>query len=160
MEKPGRQLANGIGALACMLVAGQVGIATSQELPSLRGAWRPTSYQLKAGPRHPVDGLITFTASDWSVLFFVLDARGQPGRGSGEGGTYTLEGNRLVFTHRFNLAAGKAMDGLEEAPLAMTVRKGAGAPTEPCTIELIGDRLVIAFPSGNRMEFQRSSGPS
>lgn len=152
--------ARAAGALVLALLMAVVADALAQEPVSIRGAWRPTSYHLKSGARHPVDGLIIFTTSDWSVLYFVLDARGRPGRGSGEGGSYTLDGNRLVFTHRFNLAAGRAMEGLEESPLTMVVREAAGAPTEPSTIELIGDRLVIAFPSGNRMEFRPSSAPN
>ena len=147
------------GALVLALAGTPPGDAVSQEPASIRGAWRPTTYVLKNGARHPLDGLIVFTASDWSVLFFVLDAWGRPRRGSGEGGSYTLDANRLVFTHRFNLAAGRAMEGLDASPLSMVVREAAGAPTEPSTIELTGDQLVIAFPSGNRMEFRRSSAP-
>ena len=145
--------------LAVVFLTIGAGRGLAQVPVSVRGAWRPTTYHLKNGVSHPVDGLIVFTKSDWSVVYFVLDADGKPGRGSGEGGTYTRDGNRLVFTHRFNLVGGRAMEGLEEAPLAMTVRGATGAPIEPSTIELTPDRLVIAFPSGNRLDFRRSSPP-
>jgi hypothetical protein len=32
------------------------------------------------------------------------------------------------------------------------------APTEPCTVEVNGDRMIIHFPSGNQITFMRSSG--
>lgn len=147
------------GLLAFALAAGAGADAVAQRSNPIRGAWRPMIYQLEDGARHPVDGLIVFTETDWSVVYFVLDGRGEPGRGTGEGGTYTLEGDRLVFAHRFNVSGGRAMDGLPAAPLSMVVRRGDGAQLEPSRIELSGDRLVISFPSGNRMEFRRSSSP-
>ncbi len=125
---------------------------------ALQGAWEPETYILKDGTQHRVRGRIFFTASDWTVLFFVLDADGKPKRGSAEGGTYTLSGNRLVFTHLFNLSSGAAMTGLPEAPVRLDVREPASAPTEPCTIELTAaTALTIHFPSGNAMTFRRSS---
>jgi hypothetical protein len=123
----------------------------------VEGAWRPESYVLKDGSEHVVTGLIFFTESDWTVLFFVKDADGNVRRGSGEGGTYTLEGNDLTFTHFYNLSAGEALGSLPESPLHMSVREAAEAATEPCEIAVSGDALTIHFPSGNRMEFKRSS---
>lgn len=122
----------------------------------LRGAWRAESYRMKDGTTHRVDGLIFFAERDWSVLYFVLDAAGQPRRGSGEAGGYTLDGDALVFTHRYNFVSGEAMAGLPAAPLGMTVRDTAGAPEEPCRVRLDGAVLTIAFPSGNSMTFRRS----
>jgi hypothetical protein len=124
----------------------------------LRGAWQPETYLLKDGARHAVDGLIFFTERDWTVLFFVKDAEGQPRRGSAEGGTYTLAGDKLVFTHKYNLSAGSALAGLPESPLRMRVAEGAAASNESCTIEIDGDRLTIRFTSGNAMTFRRRSG--
>ncbi len=119
------------------------------------GAWEPLSYSLRDGPRHSVRGRIFFTDSEWLVLFFVMEGD-EPRRGSGEGGGYTLEGDRLVFTHLFHLSAGREMSGLPESPLRMEARKGEG-PAEPTRVEVAGDRMVLYFPSGNSMEFRRSS---
>lgn len=147
-------------ALSIATGLGTAGVVSAQPAPgALRGSWRPTTYILKDGARHPLDGLIFFTATDWTVLYFVLDGRGKPARGSGEGGTYTVTGNRLTFAHRYNFASGTAMEGLPETPLTMTARPSAGAPTEPSTIAISGSRLTIDFPSGNRIEFVKSSEP-
>ena len=124
----------------------------------LRGAWKPETYRLKSGPVHEVTGLITFTEKDWSVLFFIVTDEG-PRRGSGEGGTYTLEGDQLTFRHLYNLSGGHAVDGFAASGLSMKVRPkdAADAPAEPCTITIEKDLLTIFFPSGNQMTFRRSS---
>lgn len=124
----------------------------------IRGAWKPESYRLKSGPVHEVAGLISFTQKDWSVLFFIVTVEG-PQRGSGEGGTYTLEGDKLTFRHLYNLSGGHAVDGFEASELSMRVRPedAEDAPAEPCTITIEEDLLTIFFPSGNQMTFRRSS---
>ena len=143
--------------LAAFLLLGAVPLAAA-EPPDLRGSWRPESYRLKSGPVHEVTGLITFTEKDWSVLFFIMTDEG-PRRGSGEGGTYTLEGDKLTFRHLYNLSGGHAVDGFEASDLSMKVRTpdADDAPAEPCTIEIANDLLTIYFPSGNLMTFRRSS---
>ncbi|MFQ5690031.1 MAG: amidohydrolase family protein [Gemmatimonadota bacterium] len=120
------------------------------------GAWAARAYILADGTRHAVRGRIFFTRSEWLVLFFVM-AGDDPKRGSGEGGTYRLDGDHLVFTHFYNLSAGGAMAGLPESPLRMEARRGNG-PAEDTRIALEGDRLTLYFPSGNAMELERSSG--
>lgn len=124
----------------------------------IRGSWKPETYRLKAGPVHEVTGLITFTEKDWSVLFFIVTDEG-PRRGSGEGGTYTLDGDKLTFRHLYNLSGGHAVDGFEASDLSMKVRPkdAEDAPAEPCTITIEEDLLTIFFPSGNQMTFRRSS---
>jgi hypothetical protein len=117
----------------------------------VEGAWRPELYTLKDGTEHEVTGLIFFTDRDWTVLFFIKNAQGAPDRGTAEGGTYELEGDRLVFTHLYLLSGGSA-------PLAMSVKTPAEAATEPCRIEVAAGVMTIHFPSGNRMRFRRSSG--
>ena len=143
--------------LAALLLLGAVPLAAA-EPPELRGSWRPESYRLKSGPVHEVTGLITFTEKDWSVLFFIVTDEG-PRRGSGEGGTYTLDGNKLVFSHLYNLSGGHAVEGFAASDLSMRVRStdADDAPAEPCTIEIAEDLLTINFPSGNLMTFRRSS---
>jgi hypothetical protein len=131
-----------------------VGLAIAPNLSAanpVEGAWHPELYTLKDGTEHPVTGLIFFTDRDWTVLFFVEDAQGAPSRGAAEGGTYTLDGDRLVFTHLYHLSGGST-------PFKMSVKRPGEAETEPCRIELSADALTIHFPSGNRMRFRRSSG--
>ena len=124
----------------------------------VRGSWKPETYRLKSGPVHEVTGLITFTEKDWSVLFFIVTDEG-PRRGSGEGGTYALDGDKLTFRHLYNLSGGHAVDGFEASDLSMKVRPkdAEDAPAEPCTIAIEEDLLTIFFPSGNQMTFRRSS---
>ncbi len=123
----------------------------------ITGAWNPESYVLKDGSEYTVSGFIFFTKSDWTVLFFVEDEEGNVRRGSGEGGTYTLDGNRLTFTHFYNLSAGDALGSLAASPLRMSVREAAEAATEACEVEVGEASMTIRFPSGNRMVFARSS---
>ncbi len=134
-------------ALACR--------SSEAQKPALHGAWQPERYLIKDGGELAVTGQIFFAENDWTVLFFVLDDDGEPTRGSGEGGTYTLDGDSLTFTHRYHLSAGEAADGLTESALRMEIHDAADAATEPCTIDLDGENLTIYFPSGNAMTFRK-----
>jgi hypothetical protein len=128
----------------------------AQSSPDLRGAWETERYLLKGGMEHPLKGRIFFTEREWTVLFFVMSSD-DPKRGSAEGGTYTLSGDRLIFTHQYHLSFGESMPGLPASPNRISVTENAEAPNEPCTVELEGDVLTIHFPSGNRIRFRRSS---
>ena len=142
--------------LAALVVAGQARSAALADV-DVQGAWRAERYILKDGTEHPVAGRIFFSGSDWTVLFFVLDDTGEARRGSGEGGTFTLEEDRLVFTHRYHLSAGQAMPGLAASELRMVARgSDDDAPEEPCQVVRAGDWLRLNFPSGNTMTFTRS----
>jgi hypothetical protein len=79
-------------------------------------------------------------------------------RGSGEGGTYELEGDRLTFTHFYHLSAGEQLGPLPPSPLRMSVRDADEAAREPCVVDVGETSMTIDFPSGNRMVFARSSG--
>ncbi len=145
-----------LGVVAWAFTAGSPTLASE---PDIRGAWHPETYSLKDGTRYDVGGLIFFTESDWTVLFFVVDDEGEPQRGSGEGGTYTRDGENLVFTHLYNLSAGNAIGSLAETPLRFVFREpaDADAPTEKCRVEIDADRMTIYFPSGNHIIFRLSS---
>ena len=127
------------------------------EESSILGAWRAESYDLKDGSSYALDGLIFFTEKDWATLFFTLDADKKARRGSGEAGTYSLEGDRLTFSHQYHMSAGKELGSLPAAPLRMEV-KHTDPTTEPCRFEIKKDEMVIFFPSGNQIRFSRSSG--
>jgi hypothetical protein len=127
------------------------------EASEIRGAWRTEKYNLKEGGQHQVDGLIFFTEKDWTVLFFVMGDDGEAKRGSGEGGSYTLDGEKLVFKHLYHLSAGEKVGSFSESPLRMFVKEASDAITEPCRVELEGDSMTIYFPSGNHIKFSRSS---
>ncbi|MFQ5568811.1 MAG: hypothetical protein ACE5G0_03995 [Rhodothermales bacterium] len=126
-----------------------------EQQPTLQGAWEPERYLLKDGSEHPVTGLIFFAEHDWSVLFFVTNENATPLRGSGEGGTYTVHGDTLIFTHRYHLSGGHAAGSLPESPLRFEIREAAEAPRETCIIDLREDSLKVFFPSGNAMTFHR-----
>lgn len=133
-------------------------LTVSPASAQISGAWSPERYVLKDGTELEVTGLIFFTEKDWTVLFFVKGENGKVLRGSGEGGTYELDGDRLTFTHYYHLSAGEEVATLEESPLRMSVKNAAEAASEPCTVEVGETSMTIHFPSGNRMEFTRSSG--
>lgn len=125
--------------------------------PDIRGGWQAETYTLKSGERHALKGQIVFTASDWSVTFLIAPEGQTPQRASAEGGTYTLEGTKLGLRHFYNFSTGGALPGLPVSPLRMTVNEPAEAPLEPCIVAVDGQRLTLAFPSGNQMSFLRSS---
>ena len=125
-------------------------------LPDLLSSPHNQSRALENGTEHQLSGHIFFDAHEWTVLFFVHNTDG-PKRGSAEGGTYTLEGDGLVFTHFYNLSVGSEMEGLAEAALQMTSRPRGTGTEEPSTIDITGDVLTIYFPSGNSMIFRRLS---
>ena len=127
------------------------------EPASIVGTWKIDRYVLRDGRDPRVAGSILFTESGWAVLFFVVDEDGEPRRGSGEGGTYTVDGDRLTFTHRYNMSGGEAIEGYDASDWSLTLREPEAAVSEACTIELTADRLTIHFPSGNQMMFSRSS---
>lgn len=122
---------------------------------SIAGAWEAQSYLLSTGEEHALAGKIFFTATDWQVVFFVLDADGSVKRGSAEGGTYATEGDSLTFMHRFNLSVGDSLPGLPADDLRMVVHESMTA--EAAHFGVDHDTLTLFFPSGNEMRFQRSS---
>ena len=143
---------------ALMMVALASGPADlAAQHPGVRGSWDAREYVLAGGATHEVRGQIHFSASDWLVLFFVMDGE-RAARGSAEGGRYTLEGDRLTFEHLHHLSVGDALEGLPESPLRMETRAAAGS-FEPARAVVEGDRLTLHFPSGNRMTFVRGSSP-
>lgn len=142
-------------AAACAMAFVGMAVPLSGQQTPLEGAWIPTGYVLADGVRHAVDGRIFFTGADWTVLFFVI-RDGEARRGSAEGGTFEVDGDRLVFSHLYHLSAGEAMEGLPESPLRMNLTAAADAAREDSRFQVQGDRLIIDFPSGNRMEFRRS----
>lgn len=130
---------------------------SATEASEIRGAWRTEKYNLKEGGENQVDGLIFFTEKDWTVLFFVMGDDGEAKRGSGEGGSYTLDGEKLVFKHLYHLSAGEKVGSFDESPLRMFVKEASDAITEPCRVEFEGETMTIYFPSGNHIVFSRSS---
>lgn len=119
----------------------------------VRGIWGAESYELATGPTHDVRGRIVFGEQEWQVLYFVLDAAGEPRRGSGEGGTYIVRADTVIFTHLFHLSAGDSLAGLPASPLRMQAL-GEGAE-EPTRARVEDGWLTLSFPSGNRMTFRR-----
>ncbi len=141
--------------LGTALVCGLMSLVLHAGETKLQGAWKIEGYELKEGGAPRVRGSIVFGEHDWVVLFFVVDADGKPLRGSGEGGSYSLKGNRLLFTHMYLMfSGGDPVDGL---PLSQPEMKLDSRHEEECRIELKGERLTIFFPSGNRLRFTRSS---
>jgi len=140
--------------MGLVLLCGTIPLFSGSGEPVLQGAWKIEGYELKDGGVPRVRGTIFFGEQEWVVLFFVVDAEGQPLRASGEGGTYVLKGDRLMFTHLYLMATGgDQVDGLQKNPPQM---KLDSYQKEDCRIELMGNKLTIFFPSGNRMRFVRS----
>lgn len=165
MRNPNFRLANVAHILECSaIVLTGLGVTTSEAVGqttanvAIQGAWEPQVYVLKDGTRHALRGRMFFTASEWLVTFFVID-HDKPKRGSSEGGRYKLEGDSLILRHSYLLAAGDAMAGLPASPLRMEART-RDEPVEGASIKLENDRLVLYFPSGNSMEFKRSTSSS
>ena len=151
--------AEGIVAQSAQVSESAANVSTAapvdRRIDAVEGSWRAEEYVLASGPVHPLRGHIMFAGGDWNVLFFVLDAAGTPVRMSAEGGTYTLFGEDLVFTHLYFAAKGDAVAGLPEAPFEMRALDGGGAE-EPSTIAINGDLMTLFFPSGNEMRFARA----
>ena len=103
----------------------------AHERGPLQGAWTAQRYLLAGGEEHEVRGRIFFTERDWQVLFFVMDGDGVARRGSSEGGRYTLEGDRLTFTHEFNVSGGEAIAGLPAADFSMTAPTSNASRANP-----------------------------
>ncbi len=144
-----------LSAAVLVLVVGLVGAQDND----VRGAWKADTYVLKDGAVHHVEGLMIFSETDWAVVYFVKDDDGQPQRGAGEGGPYTLDGDRLVLTRDYLVIAGNEIGELREIPLRFDIPAVTDPVIEPCRIEFDENRITIEFPSGNRMGFRRSSGP-
>ncbi len=141
-------LSKALYLLVWLLAAGTLQAA------DLQGVWKPELYRLKDGSELQVDGHIFFGQKEWTVLFFVLED-GQIRRGSAEGGTYTLQGEDLVFTHLYHLSSAQAVKSLPQSPLRMEIQKASQASREACTVRLQANRLTLHFPSGNSMHFSR-----
>ena len=99
------------------------------------------------------------TVSEVSKLEVVKADDGEPHRGVGAGGPYSLDGNELTLTRDYVVIGGEALGELEEIPLRFTIPGANASAVEECRIERDGERLTIVFPSGNRMGFRRSSLP-
>ena len=144
-----------VGALALVVSVGAATVSAND----IRGAWRADSYVLKSGEVHNVEGLMIFSESEWSVTYFVTDDDGQPQRGAGEGGPYTLDGDELVLTRDYLVIAGDELKELRPIPLRFDVPAVKDPVVEVCRLAFEEDRIIIEFPSGNKMGFRRSSGP-
>jgi len=129
-------------------------VSAQGENPEIEGAWRAQTYILASGTSHSLRGHIMFTGGDWNVLFFVMDGE-EPLRMSAEGGTYTLHGSDLVFTHFYLAQKGDAVEGLPASPFEMIARDNEG-PEEAATVSVVGSKLTLFFPSGNRMTFVKT----
>lgn len=128
--------------------------STAGNTPDIRGVWYPDLYILKDGTKPIVKGLIFFGEKDWLVLFFVVNENQKPLLGSAEGGVYSLNENRLVLKHLYNLSGGKEVAGSPIKPSNMEIKDILNARVEPCTVEIKSDILTMDFPSGNRMTFK------
>ena len=91
------------------------------------------------------------------MVYFVNDDDGKPKRGAGEGGRYTLDGNELVLTRDYLVIASDPIGELPEIPLRFDVPAVKEPVVERCTVDFGDDRIMIEFPSGNRMGFRRST---
>jgi hypothetical protein len=150
----GRPLTIRLSLLAGLWAMASLGLAAADN--PLRGTWRPDTYTLKDGSTHPLAGIVTFSDREWTFLVFVMDD-GKPRRAEGEGGTYTLNGEDIVFHHEFLLTVGQALGSMPESPLRMLVTDTANASTTPARVTVDGGRLTVRFgPSGNIMTFERS----
>jgi hypothetical protein len=135
-------------------------ISTSAQLPEdtwIRGVWNMEEYVMPGGATHPVRGRIFFTDRDWMVLFFLLDGDGVARRGSAEGGTYTLEGERLVFHHEYNFMGGDALPGLPAKDFTMSVREPESAEIQPIQATVVDDDVMtFYFPKyGTRITMRK-----
>ena len=133
---------------AALCLAALVGSppASRPPMPRSRRRLAPTPSRVP-GPRTntsspaatgiPCAGASSSRAGEWQVLFFVMDGD-EPKRGSGEGGRYTFDGERLTFEHLHTSPTAARWRGLPASPLAMTARDGEG-PLEPTGVEIDGD---------------------
>jgi len=128
--------------------------------PDLRGAWRVDKYILKNGEMLSPPGTIIFTEKEWLTVFIITDEDKNLQSGNTEGGTYSVNGNQLVFKFLYNIYAGqKEVKVLgKPAGINMKVMDAANASSEECTFKIEGEVLTIYFPSGNRFTYNRSSG--
>jgi len=127
------------------------------QAPDLVGTWHPEVYVMKDGTRRTVDGLMFFSPTHWTALFFIVQGD-EVERGAGEGGAYSIEGTRLVLRHQYHLSAGRALPHVPRTdPLRMDVRRPGEATEEVCAIAFEAGRLRIDFPSGNHMIFRRAA---
>lgn len=108
----------------------------------IEGAWTLQAYAIGNSPTAtPIVGQLLFAGGRWGTVFFVDE--GAAGLwGSGEGGDYVREGDRLTFTHRLTFQGGAGKE---------LVTNPANGRVEPCTIAIDADSLVIRFPSGSRL---------
>lgn len=67
-------------------------------------------------------------------------------------------GDRLVLTRLYLTISSEEIKSLPAIPLRFDVPANKEPVIERCTITLDAGRLVITFPSGNRMGFRRSTG--
>jgi hypothetical protein len=146
---------------ALLLLPVLLGGCRSSAPPTLRGVWSADDYRLADGSSHPLHGRIFFGEREWTVLFFLLDERGEPLRGSGEGGWYTFDGEAVTFAHLRILEEAVAVGSLGESHRVEVLLDPEGSIGEPeaCRVELVGDRLAVYFPSGNRIRFTRIEAP-
>lgn len=121
----------------------------------LIGGWQAEHYYLKDGSDYPLLGQILFTRKNWTVLYIVVKD-GKPQRGSGEGGDYTVEGNKVTFVHHF--IASTPADGIPGLK-AQELRawRWDKELVEGATFDVKGEQMTLFMPSGNRLTWTRSS---
>jgi len=109
----------------------------------VQGAWRTVRYVVKGSPTD-IEGVLLLVDGRWSTLYFVPGADGP--WGSGEAGSYEVDGRTLSFHHRLMFQGGGGR------PLHITQE---ASHVEACPIAIAGDTLTIQFPSGNTLVCER-----
>lgn len=111
----------------------------------IEGAWQLESYA-RGGVSTSVTGVLLLTDGVWSTLYFVPESVAGQYWGSGESGSYTLNGDRLTFHHQLTFQGGA------NKPILMDLNSKI---VEECRIEAFQEMLTIYFPSGSIIRCRR-----
>lgn len=107
----------------------------------LDGAWHTQTYIVQGTPT-TVEGVLLFAGRQWSTLYFVPGPFPEGPWASAEAGTFEVDGDRLVFHHRFQFQGGGGR--------ALQINQAA-VRHEVCRVVLEESQLMIRFPSGNTL---------
>jgi hypothetical protein len=137
--------------LAALCIVSFPGVASALDL---RGAWTLYEYMDEGSPTPGIGGRLMLSDTNLTILYWVTDESGKPFKSHVETGTYSMNGDEILFLMDVALKVEKP-EGKEESSGVTVVKPPRLLRWKA---DRSGSKLTLRFESGNTMSFTRATG--